>query len=177
MLIKCIVDTISPYKNQFYSNLSNYSRKQSSLDLLLQHMLLFFADERHLALLGVLAHIGLLDLFLLLDRAHLFLCIEHVTRNLAMASNSLDLRMSGILLLQCLLVIEVDPLTRTNDAQFFGCICLPHAHVHLIGAGEDVSIIQRPGHTHHMLHTFGVVDVPRVAMVGIVEPDSLVIAS
>jgi len=28
-----------------------------------------------------------------------------------------------------------------------------------------------------MLHTFGVVDVPRVAMVGIVEPDSLVIAS
>lgn len=140
-------------------------------------MLLFLADVGHLlALLGVLAHIGLLDLLLLLDRAHLLLCIEHVTRHLAMARDALDLRMSGILLLQRLLVIEIDALTWTDDAQLFGGIRLPHADVHFVGAGENVSIIEGPGHADHMLHAFCVVNIPRVTVVGIVDPNGLVVA-
>lgn len=123
-------------------------------------MLLLFADVGHLALLGVLAHIGLLDLLLILDQAHLSLGIHDMARHLAMPGNALDLRMGSILLFQRLLVIEVDPLTGPNHAQFLGGIGLPHAHVHFIGAGEDVSIVQRPGDTDHVLHALRVVYVP-----------------
>lgn len=124
----------------------------------------------------MLAHIGLLDLLLLLDRTHLLLGIEHMPRHLPVAGNALDLGMCRVLLLQRLLVVEIDSLAWTYHAQLLGGLRLPHAHVHLVGAGENVSIIQGPGHTDHMLHAFRVINIPGVAVMGIVNADSLVVA-
>lgn len=139
-------------------------------------MLLLLADKRHLAFLGVLAYIGLLDELLVLDSAHFALRIEHMSWHLAMAGDTFNLRMGCIFLLERLLIVEISTFPRTYDAKLFGCIRLPHTNVHFIGAREDVPIVQRPSNTDHMLHTFGMIDITRMALMGMIYAHSLVVA-
>lgn len=139
-------------------------------------MFLLLADKRYLALLGVLAHIGLLDQLLVLDSAHLTLSIKNMSWHLAMAGDTFDLRMGCVFLLKRLLIVEISTFSWTYDTQLFRCIRLPHADVHFIRAREDVPVVQRPSNTDHMLHSLGVINITRMALMGMIDAHCLVVA-
>lgn len=80
--------------------------------MLLDDVLHAFGHVRHLAGLAVLAAVGLLALVLVTDDAVLVVRVEHVARHLAMASDALDLRVAGELLLERFAVVDGCLFTR-----------------------------------------------------------------
>lgn len=67
--------------------------------------------------------------------------------------------------------------TFSYRSQFFSCMCLPNANVHLIGSTEQIFVIQTPSNTCDVLLTLCVINFTRIRFFYFINSDRLVITA
>ena len=111
-----------------------------------------------------------LDL-LALDLAGLLDLLRHVS----VPADATDLGHVLVALLEGLVVFLLLALRGGFDARSGRGVGAPETHVAVVGAGEHVVVVGRPGAGEDALHALGVVDVAAVALVALPEADAAVV--
>lgn len=146
--------------------------------------MLFFRSQNHLfsftvsfhgSFLAVSSHVFLFALdgfqFFGFDLS----CFLHRLGGPSMAFDAFDLGHVRVPSDQSLVILELLPLSSRFDSSAVRSICPPQSDVAIVRPRKDIIVVRSKGGREDPLHSFGVIDVSRMASISVPQPDGAII--